>query len=1522
MLNQAIEGYHLSPIQRRLWMLAGDECTNVYRVHATVAVRGSLNRDVLQKSFQMAVQHNEILRTELCVLPGMALPVQVIDDDGRFSEIQELKTGESGLDKVFSAAAAEGASSDHSALEVKLASVDARSHLLTISSPAIGMDLKSLELLVQEVAGLYQCLEAGTNVAYSDVFQYVDVSQWLNELREAKETAPGRKYWRNLGNQIAANLIWSDAENALARNSHLKILHITPVADVMRKIIAGESDAKWTVSGFLLAAWAATLARLGYDANCIAVAFDGRSEEKLSGAVGPLTRYLPVIPGIQMDASFSAALGQVSAAQDRAARRQDCFSWELLSPGKEESAQQPHLVFAFDYLASREALISPSLSFTVTELNGCMDRFGVRLSCHNCNGDLKLDLSWQSHLYEEHETAIMAQSLVAYLTSAVQHPEDDVKTLNLVDPSVQAKLLSQGRCTADFSDIPFVDEQVSRQAARNPHAIAAVCGDQQLPYGELECRANQLGHYLQGLGVGPETCVALCMERSLEMMVGLLGILKAGGAYVPLDPSLPSERLTYMLADSQARLLLTHERLRARFQHAGVPVEVLNGNRQEIARHGAPPESKATGENPAYVIYTSGSTGRPKAVVLTRSGLKNYVTWASSSYECTSGGSAPLCSSLGFDLTITSLWPILASGGSVVLAPERDGMEWLARSQRKRYEVVKITPAHLRMLEELLPLQSAGISKCFVIGGEALRWEELQYWRNNAAGARLINEYGPTETAVGSCIYEIGEEWQDHGGVPIGRPIANTEVYVLDKEMLLLPAGIKGELYIGGAGMARGYLGHPELTAERFVPHPFSQSPGERLYRTGDQVRWGADGNLEFFGRDDGQVKIRGYRIELAEIEAALLRFPEIKQAAVIVREEQQEKRLIAYFVGNSPARVDQELMVKALQTELPDYMIPSGFMQLDELPLTRHGKVDRKALPRPSEISPGRDDLRFQNREEEILCGLYAELLRREVDATDESFFALGGHSLLATRLISRVKNIFGIDLPLRTLFDSPTVSGLAQRVREARGVISPTASALEPAQRGDRLPLSFAQRRLWILDRIQPNSGAYNIHFGLRMAGKLDKKALQRSLDALLLRHEVLRTSFPEIDGQPVQQIAAEMKLQLQETDLRQLCESEREAENRRLAYEEANKPFDLSRGPLVRARLLQLDERMHVFLVTLHHIISDGWSVAIMVEEFSRLYAAYTRQESLDLPELKVQYADFAIWQAGWLRGEVLEQHLKYWRTRLAGAEPLRLPTDRPRTPQTGRRGGRETFELGLELTKDLKALAQREGVTLFMALLAAFQWTLARHTGQEDIVVGTDFANRNRLEIEGLIGFFVNQLVLRGDLSGNPSFRETLRRARQIVLEAYDHQDLPFEKLVEELAPERDASATPLFSVKLVLQNVRRPDLSLPDLSVTPMDLQEMEAKFDILVNLTETGNGLTAFVHYNADSFSSGAVRTLLHFYRATLLVITEDNAILDAGKQEFLLAMARKVRTQVQHVTENLTPPVPRKRQIYSIMKA
>ncbi|HEY6349914.1 MAG TPA: condensation domain-containing protein [Candidatus Angelobacter sp.] len=653
-----------------------------------------------------------------------------------------------------------------------------------------------------------------------------------------------------------------------------------------------------------------------------------------------------------------------------------------------------------------------------------------------------------------------------------------------------------------------------------------------------------------------------------------------------------------------------------------------------------------------------------------------------------------------------------------------------------------------------------------------------------------------------------------------------------------------------------------------------------------------------------------------------LMKHPGVAHAAVVIWENDDEKCLLAYVVSGQQGTFNQAEIQRHLRSHLPSYMVPDAFVQMDRLPLTTNGKIDQKALPTPQEHFSRQKAAVPRSSEEEILCGLYAELLKRTNVGADEDFFALGGHSLLATRLISRLHNIFGVELSLRVLFETATVAGLAARVREARGAPTHRLPPLERAERRSDLPLSYAQQRLWFLHQLQPESAAYNIHFGVRFTGWLDKKTLRQSFNAMVRRHEILRTTFPVRDGRPVQNIASESQLDCEELDLQRIVKSEIDLVVRKAAYEEANRPFDLQHGPLLRLKLLKLDDRQHVLLLTLHHIISDGWSTSILIREFARLYEAYGKGEDPGLPELPVQYADFAIWQRQWLQEEVLERQLAFWRKHLAGAPPLELPIDFPDNTMAGGSGARENFHFGNELTQQLRFLSRHEGATLFMTLLAGFQLMLARYTGQDEIVIGTDIANRTRLETEGLIGFFVNQLVLRGDLSGNPSFREILRRVRTVVLQAHEHQDLPFERLVQELAPERNLEGTPLFRVKLVLQNMGLSDLALPEISVSEMDLQEMTAKFDILVNIVEAEDGLHAFVHYRSSLFKPSTVQSLLHFYHATLVVIAQNGQILDVTKQELLGAIARKARELRDQFFTPLGLLASRQRQGRLIVKA
>jgi alpha-ketoglutarate-dependent taurine dioxygenase/aryl carrier-like protein len=731
-----------------------------------------------------------------------------------------------------------------------------------------------------------------------------------------------------------------------------------------------------------------------------------------------------------------------------------------------------------------------------------------------------------------------------------------------------------------------------------------------------------------------------------------------------------------------------------------------------------------------------------------------------------------------------------------------------------------------------------------------------------------VNEYGPTETVVGSCIYELESQEALAGDVPIGRPIWNTRVYVLDGSLRPVPVGVAGELYIAGAGLARGYLKRGALTAERFVADPYGE-PGSRIYRTGDLARWRADGNLEFLGRADQQVKIRGFRIEPGEIEAALRELPEVAQAVVVAREDRPgEKRLVGYVVATTGHSLDPSALRQQLAQQLPDYMVPAVILELEALPLTPNGKLDRKALPAvDAETYAMRSYEPPLGEIEAILAGIWAELIGVEKIGRQDNFFELGGHSLMAVQALSRLRQTLGVEVQLADLFKHPALAEFAWTVkRSAQDKLSP----ITPVDRNDRLELSFAQQRLWFLAQLDEASKAYHIAGGLRLRGDLDRQALRRALDQIVARHESLRTTFSRIDGEPIQVIgSSEGSFQLMEEDLRQAADAEGELQ--RMAEREAREPFDLERGPLIRGRLVQMGEDDHALLVTMHHIVSDGWSMRILFNELSALYQAYRSGEGAHLPDLPIQYVDFAVWQKSWLQGEVLKRHLDFWRQSLAGyhSTPL-LPTDHPRPEERSYQGATHQLTLSKEIVLPLQELSRREGVTLFMTMLAAFQTLLHRQTARTDIVVGTDSANRNWAEIEPLIGFFVNLLVLRTDLSGDPSFRQLLRRVREVALGTYAHQDLPFERLVMELERERGLNRTPLFQVLFVMQNTPQAELRLAGLRIEMLEMVEQPAKFDLAVFVEERDEQLIVTWNYSTELFERETIQRLAVRYQRLL----------------------------------------------------
>jgi amino acid adenylation domain-containing protein len=1025
-----------------------------------------------------------------------------------------------------------------------------------------------------------------------------------------------------------------------------------------------------------------------------------------------------------------------------------------------------------------------------------------------------------------------------------------------------------------------VHEIFAEQATRTPDATAVVFEDQRLSYGELDRKSNQLAHHLRGLGVGPEVVVGLCVERSVDLVVGLLGILKAGGAYLPLDPSYPPERLNYMMQDAQAPVLICHASLR-HLRSEGAIVDV--DGEWQTAEPSTTPVTGVLSENLAYVIYTSGSTGRPKGVCVTHGGAINYITGITKLAPLDPGVSHSMWSSSSFDASVYEiLCPIFEGGALQIIADtlRADASRCIDWLKSNRIASAFAPPFAVAELSDAIASRPDEFClKRLLVGVEPIAASTLDRMHEALENLSILNGYGPTETTVSPVVFKVSD-YVPQGLTPIGRPLQNTQAYVLDEALEPVPIGVAGEIHICGVQVARGYLNRPDLTAEKFIPNPFGE-PGSRMYKTGDLARYLPNGNIEFLGRIDHQVKIRGFRIELGEVEAVLQRCEGVREALVLAREDEPgDKRLVAYVVPMAGALAVAELRSQ-LSTFLPDYMVPAAWVFLDALPLSPNGKIDRKALPVPelSRDSLAVDYVAPRNSTEELLAGIWAEVLKVERIGAHDNFFALGGHSLLATQVVSRIRTALKTDLPLRMLFEAPSLAALAERISALRN--SGHATELLPSIRhldhGGRALASFAQQRLWFIDQYESGSGLYDIPSAWRLLGALEVHALQQALNELVRRHETLRTVVLADDEQEVVQVvAASLELAIKHTDLS--AAPDPQAQLRSLLQAEANAPFDLSKGPLVRFGLVRLALEEHVLLLTMHHIVSDGWSMGVLMRELQVLYAAFTQGQPSPLAELPIQYADYALWQRDWLQGAVLQSQVDFWRKTLEGAPPLiELPLDRPRPAQLSHRGGFVPFELDATSTAALRKLCQQAQVTAFMAAAALLNVLLHRYSRQDDICLGYPVAGRQRKELEGLIGFFVNTLVLRTRVEPRKSFLQLLAQVRESVLDADNHQDLPFEKLVEELKPERSLNHSPLFQVMLAYNNATGERLTLPGLEVTPQDLGETQtAKFDLTLELTEAQNRLSCAIEFNSDLFDRTTIERMVGHFKTLLEAVVAN----------------------------------------------
>ncbi len=1505
MHDTTIQGFQLSPQQQQLWKLAHQRRRFPYAALCAVLLEGSLDPQRLRAALLHLVERHEILRTTFRLLPGMPAPLQVLGDAAVGWEEQHDLSGlepqaqAAALDRLFAQSYQRPAGGEREpALHASLIACARDRHVLLLRLPALCADRRTLSLLPAHLAAAYAALASGQDEA-DEPIQYVMVSDWLNELLASPDAEPGRRYWRQKAPAAPApRLPWQldAAAVELPGPASARLELPAAWAEALEALAAAHTADLGTV---LLACWQALLWRLSGSAELtVGAAFDGRSDEDLAGTLGLFTNYLPVGARLETGLTFAALLRQTAQEVENAAAWQECFV-------RADLAGEDAPAFCFDYERLDERHSAGDLVLSSLRQQVAAEPFLLKLGCARTPGGLEVQLDYDPQQFAPDSAERLVRLFAALAEAAARDPERRISALGMLDPAERRLLAGFNQTAAAPADGRCLPALFAEQAARTPDRVALALGDQELTYAELNARADALAGQLHALGVRPETFVGLYLERSVETIVGLLGILKAGGVYAPLDPDSPPERLRGILDQLGAPLVLTRRHLVERLPAGAARPVCLDGDIGWTAADGAP-AGPAAPEQLAYVIFTSGSTGQPKGVLVSHGAFARHCLAARTHYAYTPDDRMLLFAVFHFDASLEQILPPLLSGATLVLRGDEvwDAATCARTIVEQRLSVINLPTAYWHQVTRAWAAAGRGPEghrlRLVIVGGEAMLPEYVAAWAGLfGTQVRLLNAYGPTEatiTATTCSVFETADPAAPGQALAIGRPLGERSAYILDPYGNPVPAGAVGELCLGGPLLARGYLHQPGLTAERFVPNPFAEAHHEpevegaelktqnsRLYRTGDLAYHRPDGQIVFVGRADHQLKLRGFRIELAEIEAALAQHPAVREALVLVRESAEasgDKRLAAYLLlaeglAATPAgRALAGELRDFLRQKLPDYMVPGDIVVLEAFPLTGSGKVDRRALPDPAsaQASAQRVFVAPRTPVEETLAGLWAELFRLPQVGVYDNFFELGGHSLLATQLAVRLRALFQIDVSLRALLGAPTVAELAhtvgQALREARGLAVPP---LAPAARvGERFLLSFAQQRLWFIQQFEPDSPAYNMPGLIRIRGALDVDALAASLEALLRRHEVLRTTFVLSDGQPLQQIHPPTPLALVPVDLAGLPEDESAAEQARLAQAEAVRPFDLSSGPLLRATLLRLGAAEHALLLTMHHIVADEWSVNVLVRELSALYEAAAAGRAAALPEPSLQYVDYALWQRGWLQGEALETLLAYWRPQLAGAPALLdLPTDRPRPAVQTFRGASHSFHLSEPLSEALRGLARREEATLFMTLLAAFAALLARYSHQDDIVIGTPVAGRSQVELEGLLGCFINTLALRVDLGGAPSFRQLLAQVRETTLGAYAHQDIPFEKLVEELQPERDLSHAPVFQVMFTLQHHAVTGLSLPDLVLGLEEIDNRTAKFDLTLIMAE-GPTLGGTLEYNTDLFEAATVERMLGHFTALL----------------------------------------------------
>ncbi|MEG4011367.1 MULTISPECIES: non-ribosomal peptide synthetase [unclassified Microcoleus] len=1523
--------FPLSFAQQRLWFFEQLTPGNfTYHILAGVRLTGTLDAKSLDRSLNELVKRHEVLRTAFKTIDGQ--PVQAIasnlelkileidlrslPETERSREVERLIAAEAKLAFDLSQAPL---------LRAKLLQLSDSNWVLLLSTHHIIFDAWSMGIFIPELATFYQAFCTGKPSPLPELsVQYADFASWQRQWLQGEVLETQLAYWKKqLGGNLPVLNLPTDRPRSAVQTFRGAVHKFTIPKAIAEEITLLSQREKATLFMTLLAAFKTLLYRYtGQEDILVGSPIANRNRREIEEVIGLFANTLVFRTNLSSNPTFKELLGRVREVALGAYNHQDLpFEKlvELLQPERDLSHNPLfQVLFSLRNVPTSQIKL-PGVTLSSLEIKGTTARFDLALDLEEGLEGINGTLEYSQDLFDASTARRIAGHFLTLLESIAANPEQPISNLQILTKPEQQQLLFEWNNTqSSFPQDKCIHELFEAQTERTPDAIAVVFENECLTYRDLNKKANNLASYLQKIGVNPEVFVGIYVERSLEMMVGLLGILKAGGAYVPLDPAYPPERLGFMLEDAKISVLLTQKKLLETLPKNSASLVFLDADGEGISSCDEPVVGLQNSSNLAYVIYTSGSTGKPKGVQISHASVVNFLSSMRQQLAIADRDVWLAVTSLSFDIAALELFLPITTGSRVVVASREvasNGEKLLETLTNSGATVMQATPASWKML---LAAGWQGNNQLKILcGGEALprQLANQLLWR----GAAVWNLYGPTETTIWSTLYQVDRKDES---VSIGRPIANTQIFILDRYLMPVPVGVFGELHIGGAGLSRGYLNRPELTAEKFIPNPFAEDGihascfihpssfilSERLYKTGDLARYLPDGNIEFMGRSDHQVKVRGFRIELGEIEAVLSQYPAVREAIALVREDNPgDKRLVAYIVANSELKTQDSELINDLRSylkqKLPQYMMPSAFVLLEAMPLTPNGKIDRRSLK-----APDKNTAEFESNftcprtpDEQLIAEIWAEVLGLERVGIHDNFFELGGHSLLATQAIARLREAFQIELPLRVLFESPTVATFTESLLQYRASQKLKAPPIKRASRQGELPLSFAQQRLWFLDQLQPGNPAYNIPAAVRLKGALNVAVLEQTFQEIIKRHEALRTTFKSVEGRPAQVIISSFNFTLPIVNLRELSQAEREAEAMRLAAEEARQPFDLTKWPLLRVTLLHLDETEYLLLVTVHHIIADGWSMGVLVREVAALYEAFCSGKPSPLPELSVQYADYAVWQINWLQGEVLEAKLADWKQQLGQIlPPLQLPAKQPRSAVSSDRAEIQEFQLDWQVSQALNALSRQQNVTLFMTLLAALQTLLYRYTNQEDIVVGTDLANRTQVETEALIGFFVNILVLRTDMRGNPTFRQLLDRVREVTLKAYTHQDLPFDKLVEELRPDRTLSQTPLFQVLFVMQNAPMPNLEMAGLTLMPVAIDSGTAKFDLALFVSETETGIVGSWKYNSDLFDRETIAQMSNRFETLLSsIVAQPDSRLNTLE---ILTEAQKQKQAMQEL--------------------